>query len=231
MIEDPPLLTIRGDFPRPPPAHLASLAGVQTGFVADAMGGRGGLDHRIKPLVPLTAPLVGTAMTCHCGPADNLALFGALAWAQPGDILVAATDGFMGTAVAGDLLLGMARNRGLAGLVTDGLARDLAGIVAVGLPVFCAGLSPNSPARNGPGTVGMAVVLGGVRVESGDILVGDSDGIVVIPQSEAEAAIGRLAAVRAAEVALETEVRSGLGVPSFITSILASNRVRKLDGD
>ncbi|WP_374332157.1 RraA family protein, partial [Aestuariivirga sp.] len=184
-----------------------------------------------KPLVPLTAPLVGTAMTCHCGPADNLALFGALAWAQPGDILVAATDGFMGTAVAGDLLLGMARNRGLAGLVTDGLARDLAGIVAVGLPVFCAGLSPNSPARNGPGTVGMAVVLGGVRVESGDILVGDSDGIVVIPQSEAEAAIGRLAAVRAAEVALETEVRSGLGVPSFITSILASNRVRKLDGD
>jgi 4-hydroxy-4-methyl-2-oxoglutarate aldolase len=225
MIEDPPLLTLRGDFPRPPPGHLEALTGVQTGFVADAMGGRGGIDHRIKPIVPLTAPLLGTAMTCHCGPADNLALFGALASAQPGDILVAATDGFTGTAVTGDLLLGMARNRGLAGLVTDGLARDLAGIIAVGLPVFCAGLTPNSPARNGPGTVGLGVVLGGVRIESGDILVGDSDGVMVIPRGEAAAVIARLAAVRAAEAALEAEVRAGLGVPDFISSLLASGRV------
>lgn len=231
MIEDAPLLTIRGDFPRPTPGHLEALAGVQTGFVADAMGGRGGLDHRIKPLVPLAAPLVGTAMTCHCGPADNLALFGALASAQPGDILVAATDGFTSTAVAGDLLLGMARNRGVAGLVTDGLARDLAGIIAVGLPVFCAGLTPNSPSRSGPGTVGLAVVLGGVRVDSGDILVGDSDGIVIIPREEAEAVIARVAAVRAAEAVLEAEVKRGLGVPGFISSILAGDRIRTLGGD
>ena len=124
-------------------------------------------------------------MTCHCGPADNLAVFGALDAATSGDIIVAATDGFVGTAVTGDLVLGMARNKGLAGFVTDGLVRDVVGIEAVGLPVYCAGITPNSPARNGPGTVGFPVVMGGVAIAPGDILVGDRDGIVVVPRLEA----------------------------------------------
>ena len=64
-----------------------------------------------------------------------------MATAQPGDILVAATDGFTATAITGDLLVGMANNRGIRGLVTDGLVRDLAGILAVGLPVYCAGIT------------------------------------------------------------------------------------------
>jgi 4-hydroxy-4-methyl-2-oxoglutarate aldolase len=115
--------------------------------------------------------LVGVAVTCQCGPADNLALFAALATAQPGDILVAATDGFTATSVTGDLLVGMAKNRGIRGLVTDGLVRDVAGILAVGLPVYCAGITANSPVRNGPGTVGLPVVLGGATVSSGDLLI------------------------------------------------------------
>jgi len=228
MIDEPPLLTISGDFARPAPEQLAALAGVQTGFVVDAMGGRGALDHRIKPLAPLAAPLVGTAMTCHCGPADNLALFAALATARPGDVLVAATDAFTGTAVTGDLLLGMARNRGIAGLVTDGLARDLPGILAVGLPAFCAGLTPNSPVRNGPGTVGLPVVLGGVAVSAGDIIVADNDGVVVIPRDSAAEVITQIAAVRAAEAALDAAVKAGLELPDFVTSLLAGPRVRRL---
>ena len=228
MIEDPPLLSLRSAFARPAPEHLAALAGVQTGFVTDAMSGRGALDYRIKPLAPLSQPLIGTAMTCHCGPADNLALFGALASARPGDFLLAATDGFTGTAVTGDLLLGMARNRGIAGLVTDGLARDLAGILAVGLPVFCAGLTPNSPARNGPGTVGLPVVLGSVAVEAGDIIVADNDGVVVIPRSAAADVLARLQDVRTAEADLDAKVKAGLGVPGFISSVLDGPRVRRL---
>ena len=92
------------------------------------MDGRGALDHRIKPLEPMSKPMIGVAVTCHCGPADNLALFAALASARPGDILVAATDAFTATAIVGDLFMGMARNRGVAGLVTDGMVRDLVGI-------------------------------------------------------------------------------------------------------
>ena len=225
MIKDPPLLTIRREFPRPSAAVMKAFAGVPTGYVVDAMGGRGGLDYRIKPLAPQNAPLVGIAMTCHCGPADNLALFGAMATAQKGDILVAATDAFTATSVTGDLLLGMAKNRGLLGLVTDGLVRDLAGVLGVGLPVYCAGVTPNSPARNGPGTVGHPVTMGGMTIAPGDIVIGDNDGVVIIPLAQAEIVLGKLKDVKAAEAALEAKVKAGLEVPDFVQAILDSDRV------
>jgi 4-hydroxy-4-methyl-2-oxoglutarate aldolase len=228
VITDPPLLTIRRDFPRPSPELVAAFRGAMTGHVVDAMGGRGCLDYRIKPLDPGQSSLFGTAVTCHCGPADNLALFGALDVARPGDILVAGTDEFTATAITGDLLLGMAKNRGVAGFVTDGMVRDLVGVIGVGIPVFCAGLTANSPARNGPGTVGLPIVLGGVQIASGDILVGDRDGIVVVPQDRAAAVLQQLEAVRAAEVALEAKVKAGLEVPDFVQRILASDRVEEI---
>jgi 4-hydroxy-4-methyl-2-oxoglutarate aldolase len=228
MIKDPPVLTIRRNFPRPAAADIAAFAGVPTGYVIDALGGRGALDYRIKPLAPVKSVLVGVAVTCDCGPADNLALFGALEVAKAGDVLVAATDGFTATALVGDLFMGMARNRGIKGLVTDGLARDLPGILGVGLPIYCAGITPNSPARNGPGTVGLPVVLGGVTVESGDIIVGDLDGVVVVRQNQAAAVIEKLAEVRAAEAALEAKVKGGLEVPDFIKAVLASGRVAEI---
>lgn len=229
MIKDPPVLTICRSFPRPAPAEIAAFADVPTGYVVDALGGRGALDYRIKPLAPVKSVLVGTAITCHCGPADNLALFAAMAAAKAGDVLVAATDAFTATAVTGDLLLGMARNRGVRGLVTDGLVRDLAGILGVGLPVYCAGVTANSPARNGPGTVGLPVVVGGVTVNSGDLIIGDSDGIVVVRRDDAAAVIEKLAAVRAAEADLEAKVKAGLEVPEFIKAVLASDRVVEIE--
>jgi len=225
MIKDPPLLRIRRKFPRPSKKTLAAFAGVPTGFVTDAMNGRGALDYRIKPLAPAQEVMVGVAMTCHCGPADNLALFGALATAEPGDVLLAATDGFTETSVTGDLLLGMAKNRGLKGIVTDGVARDVPGILAVGLPLYCTGVNPNSPARNGPGTVGHPIVIGGVSVMPGDIVIGDGDGIVIVPRVDIEAVLKRLVDVKAAEATLDAKVKAGLEVPDFIKAILASDRV------
>jgi 4-hydroxy-4-methyl-2-oxoglutarate aldolase len=228
MIKDPPVLRVRREFARPSSELLDAFAGVPTGHLVDAMGGHGCLDYRIKPLADAAAVMVGTAMTCHTGPADNLALFGALHRARPGDVLIAATDGFTGTAVTGDLLLGMARNKGVAGFVTDGLVRDLVGILAVGLPVYCTGLTANSPVRNGPGTVGFPIVIGGVPIAPGDIVVGDRDGVVIVPLAEAPAVVKKLAQVRAAEASLEALVRGGLEVPDFVTSILESDRVEEV---
>jgi regulator of RNase E activity RraA len=229
MIVDPPLLTIRANFPRPEARFVAAFAGAQTGNVVDAMGGSGALDFAIKPLEPASKVMIGVALTCNCGPGDNIALFGALSIAEPGDILVAATGAFKGAAVTGDLMLGMAHNRGIAGLVTDGLVRDVAGALAVGLPVYCAGVSPNSPARNGPGTVGEPIDLGGLRIESGDILVGDRDGVVVVPRARAAAVVEVLATVRAAEAALEAKIVAGLEIPEFVEAILNSDRVVRID--
>lgn len=229
MIEDPPVMTIRRGFGRPAADIVAALTGVPTGNLVDAMGGRGALDHRIKPVLGGDPAFCGVAVTCQAGPADNLALFGALEVAQAGDVMVAGTDAFEGTAVIGDLLLGMARNRGMVAFVTDGLVRDLDGLEGVGIPVFCRGVSPNSPARNGPCTVGLPVTLGGVAVASGDIVAGDRDGVVVVPREHAEAVVEALAAVRAAERDLEAKVQAGLEIPDFIRELLDSGRVRYLD--
>ncbi|MSP05509.1 MAG: RraA family protein [Acetobacteraceae bacterium] len=225
MIDNPPLLSIHRGFARPDRALVVAFRGAQTSHLCDAMDGRGALDWRIKPLDPTNAGFVGVAMTAHAYPADIVAMFGALAEAQPGDVIVCANDAFTGTAVFGDLAAGMMRNKGVSAFVTDGLARDKAGIIVTGLPVFCQGISPNSPARNGPGVVGAPVTLGGVHVCPGDIIVGDADAVVVVPQGSATEVLARLRAVQAAELETEKKVRDGLVIPSFMVDILASARI------
>lgn len=234
MIEDAPILTVRRDFPRPAKEQIARLAGVPIGYLVDCMDGSGALDWRIKALAETYAPgpapmILGPAVTCFCGPADNLAVFGAVAAARPGDVIVAATEQHTGCALIGDLLLGMAKNAGAAGVVTDGLVRDVAGILEVGLPVYSMGVSPNSPARNGPGTVGLPIVIGGVRVEPGDLVAADRDGVVIVPRGEVERVAAKLDEVRKAEAGLLAKVKGGLAVPDFIKSLLDSPRTRRLD--
>ncbi|MGO4722612.1 MULTISPECIES: RraA family protein [unclassified Inquilinus] len=229
MIDDPPLLTIRRRFARPDPTLVDALRGVQTGFVVDGMDGSGALHHRIKPIDPALAGFVGVAVTCDCGPADNLALFAALDIAGPGDVLVCATNAYEGTAVVGDLMAGMARNKGVVALVTDGLVRDQIGLRQVGLPVFAAGVTPNSPARQGPGAAGLPIMVGGVSVASGDVLVGDLDGVVVIPRERLAAVVERLVVIREKEAALDAAVRGGLTMSDFARRILDSDRVRSVD--
>lgn len=209
MIENPPQLTVHRGHRRPSQALLDAFRGAQTSHLADAMEGRGAVDWRIKPLDPANASFVGPALTAHAYPADIVGMIGSAMEAQAGDVIMCANDGFTGTAVIGDLAAGMMRNKGVAAFVTDGLARDKAGIIAAGLPLFAAGISPNSPAANGPGTVGAPVVLGGVHVRSGDIVVGDADSVVVIPLDRAEAVLARLRAIQAAEAGAEAQVKAG----------------------
>ena len=99
--------------------------------------------------------------------------------------MVIETGDYEFASVVGDLLLGMARNKGLVACVTDGLVRDIDGIDKVGMPVFARGLSPNSPFKDGPGEIGLSVVIGGLAIHSGDILVGDKNGVAVVPRERA----------------------------------------------
>jgi 4-hydroxy-4-methyl-2-oxoglutarate aldolase len=229
MIDDPPVLTIRRKFQRPEQSLLEAFAATPTGFLVDAMAGHGALDRRIKPLPGTPMRFVGSALPCSNGPADNLALCAAVSFCMPGDVLVAATDGFTGCSVVGDLLLGIAQNRGAVAFVTDGLIRDITDIQALAFPAFAAGVSPNSPARNGPGTVGLPVVCGGLPVAAGDIVVGDPDGVVIVPREQAAAVLTRLEAVRANEAKMLKAVRGGLREPGFVAAILTSDRVRYVD--
>lgn len=230
MIEDPPLLEIGPPFARPDAATVAAFRDTPTSFIVDALGGRGALDWRIKPVGPAAA-FAGVAFTCHCGPADNLALCAAVAECEPGAVIVVATGGYTGTAVIGDLLLGIAQNRGATAFVTDGLVRDRNDIAALSLPCFAAGVSANSPARNGPGSVGLPVICGGVRVCAGDIIIGDTDGVAVVPAGRAAATAAKLGQVRASEAALLAKVRDGLTEVEFVTELLRSGKVRRTGRD
>ena len=121
--------------------------------------------------------------------------------------------------------MGMARNCKVAGLVTDGLARDPEGIRQVGLPVFCRGVTPNSPVRNGPGTIGFPVVVGGVKVESGDIIAADSEGVVVIPQKELAQVLQRIPEIQSAEKRTEQAVAEGMKMLDSVRELLNSDKV------
>jgi 4-hydroxy-4-methyl-2-oxoglutarate aldolase len=207
MIEEP-LPLVFAPFVDRPPADVIERFRAPTSFIVDAMNGAGALDWRIKRLVG--GSLVGVALTCDCGPLDNLAFMAALAECKAGDVLVVATGGYVGAAVTGDLLMYVARNRGAAGFVTDGLVRDLDDLETVGLPTFAMGVTPNSPQRRGPGSVGLPIVCGGVTVASGDVVVGDRDGVVVVPRARIDETLQNLERVKTIEAATLERVRAGL---------------------
>jgi 4-hydroxy-4-methyl-2-oxoglutarate aldolase len=229
VITERPLLTIRRKFPRPEARSVARFAGAATVHLVDAMGGRGALGHRIKAVSPAADEFAGTALTCYAGPDDTLAILAALELAQPGDVIVAATEGFQGSAVVGDLFAATARTSQVAAIVTDGLARDSAGIAEAGLPVFASGVSPNSAARSGPGTVGLPVDISGVLISPGDVVVGDQDGVVVVRQDDLDTVHEQLEAVRAAEASYPTGPDGEVRVPDYVRTLLESEQVRYLD--
>jgi len=228
MLGDPPVVTLKRRIERPSAAQVASLKGVPTGFVVDLMMGQGAIDQRIKPLWPksvFTAPV----LTADCGPRDNLGLLVALEVAEPGDVIALATGGFEDTAVLGDHVAAMAKNKGVVAFVTDGLARDVDGLIEVGFPVYCAGISPNSPYKSGPCEVGTSVTLGGVAVTSGDLMVGDRDGVVVVPKDRIDQVAAGLADIQAKEDEMGKLIEEGLSAPGFIKDLLASDQTRLLD--
>ncbi|WP_417271327.1 RraA family protein [Celeribacter sp.] len=212
MIEAPALLTIHRNTRRPTAAQIARFKDMPSAFVADAMSGRGCLATAIGPIGggrDYPCNVVGPALVADNSAGDLLATGAALNILQKGDIVVAAVDGYQGSAAAGDLVMGMMKNAGAAGFVTDGPMRDYEGIVAVGLPAYCTGLNANSPYGNGPGTVGAGAVVGGVRIETGDLLVCDSNGVVVVPFDKIDAVADAAHAVKNAEAEFEVQVQSG----------------------
>ena len=186
MIGDPVALIIRRTIERAPARLVRRIAKAQTSFIADAQQGWGCLHYSIKGLTP-KQKFAGTAVTASGGPRDNLAAMAMLDYVKKGDVLVIATGEDESGAVVGDHWAAIAKQAGAVGIVTDGLVRDAAGIEKLGPPTFARGLSPNAGYRNGPGEVNGVVSVGGITVTPGDIVVGDRDGVVVVPRESAEA--------------------------------------------
>jgi 4-hydroxy-4-methyl-2-oxoglutarate aldolase len=223
-----PTITVRRNHPRPEPDLLDPFREAPVCWVVDAMGRRGALDTAIRPLTTRKR-IFGTALTVDASPRDHNTPWAALAFARPGDVVVIRTQQQEPHAVCGDNILTMARNAGVVGLVTDGFVRDLAGIEPLELAVFARGISPNSPSVAGPCSIGLPIVLGGVAIDSGDLVMADEEGVCVVPQAALAATAEALVAVREKEARMERAVKAGQKLPDWVAAALASPRVRYLD--
>jgi RraA family protein len=153
--------------------------------------------------------ILGPACTVRVFPGDNLMVHKSLDIAKPGDIVVVDAGASPMNAVLGDLVTTKARHRGIAGFVVDGLVRDIDGILDVGIPVFARGVTPIGPLHRGPGEVNYPIQCGGIVVHPGDIIVGDMNGVVVVPMEVAENILQRLRARKETEAEYLAAVKRG----------------------
>jgi 4-hydroxy-4-methyl-2-oxoglutarate aldolase len=199
---------INWDVERPSRENVAHLAGLAAATLSDAMGRQNSMDHTMKPLWR-GARLCGPAVTVKAYACDNLMPHKAMQIAQPGDVLVISAGGHLESALWGDLLTKSAKARGLAGVVIDGGVRDRDDIEALGFPVFSTAVVPGGTYRTNPGSINVPVTVAGAVVEHGDVVVGDADGVVVVPRVTAESTIARARAIAAREVELTERVNRG----------------------
>lgn len=203
------------------PETIRRLGRLPVPVIGDALGRFGCMHSSIKPLSD-TMRLAGPALTVQTYRADNLMCHVALEMAHPGDILVVDACAFRETGLWGSLMTAMARKKSLGGLVVDGGVRDKLEIVEMGFPVFAAGVSPMGGFKDSPGSVNVPVACGGVSVSPGDVVVGDADGVVVVPAAMAEAVAEAAENVVRKEETLARKIQDGeslfdlLGLPAVV---------------
>jgi regulator of RNase E activity RraA len=204
-----PGFTIVKSFERADAQLVDQFRGLAAANISDVQGKQGTLDARIKPVYQPMEHLCGTAFTVKARPGDNLLATKAIHLARPGDVIVIAGAFDMTLSVWGGVMAAMARQKGIAGVVTDGLVRDVAEIRASGLPVFAIGLTPVGPTKEGAGQINLPISCGGVVVNPGDIIVGDEDGVVAVPRQEAAAVLERTHARMRLETAWFEQIARG----------------------
>jgi len=176
------------DVPRPPADLVDAFRGKAAANLADAMGRFHFMDPGIVSRTGL--PLCGVAVTVNARPGDNLMIHKALEMAQPGDVIVVSTNGNTTSAVFGEIMGHTAAGVGLGGIVVDGAIRDVDGLEALNLPAFSRAVTPGGGDKDGPGEINVPIACGNTVVMPGDIIVGDEDGVTVVPREDAPQVLG-----------------------------------------
>lgn len=165
-------------------ALLEALGGIPTPLLSDNMSRLFAAGPALRPMHRGT-PLLGFAVTVLTRPGDNLMVHKAIDLSGPGDVIVVDAGGDLTNAIIGEIMLTLAQKRGIAGFVIDGAIRDLDAIARGDLPVFARGVTHRGPYKDGPGEINGPVRVGGQVVASGDVIVGDADGVLAVPRGAA----------------------------------------------
>ena len=197
------------DVPQVDDALLTRLRSLPAANLGDAQDRLNVMTADIHPIWP-GARIIGPAFTVLTRPGDNLAIHAALTYARTGDVLVVAGGGHCDRALIGELIGGRARTLGIAGFVIDGAVRDAEGLAAYGIPVFASSISAAGPFKDGPGALGVPVAVAGVAVLPGDLIVGDTDGVVVISRDHAEQVVVKAESIRDTETAKRQKIEDEL---------------------
>lgn len=201
--------------PRADAGDVAALAEFGVATVHEAIGRTGYLGPSIRP-VYLGSRISGTAVTVVCWPGDNLMIHAAVEQCQPGDVLVVTTTSPCSDGAFGELLATSLQHRGVRGLVSTGGVRDVAELHAMNFPVFCAAVSAQGTVKATAGAVNIPVSIGGQRIAPGDAIVGDDDGVVVVPRSATASALTAAGARAQKEDATRAAFRRGeLGLDRY----------------
>jgi len=189
---------------------MVGLAAHSTATIHEAYGGRGALPSALRPVDP-NRPLAGRALTVECAAGDNLWLHRALLEAAAGDVLVCTVAGAYEHGYWGEVLTVAAQKRGISGLVIDGGVRDAGRIEALGFPVFARRLCIRGTSKHpdAPGSVGRTVSFDDCIVRTGDLIVGDRDGLVAVSSGDVETVLKVSAERDAIELAVMDRLRAG----------------------
>ncbi|MDO4547645.1 MAG: RraA family protein [Clostridia bacterium] len=175
------------DYARPDKAVVEAFRGMPVANIDDNMNRTAAVCSDIKPIGAGKGQMLGTAFTIKVAQGDNLMFHKAMDMAKPGDVIMIDAGGMTERSIFGSLMATYCKTRGIVGIVVDGSIRDCDEIAELkDFHVYARGITPNGPYKNGPGELRGEITLGGVVVHPGDIVVGDSDGVLVLRPEEAE---------------------------------------------
>jgi regulator of RNase E activity RraA len=221
-----PGFRIRLEIDRPPGELIERIGAFDTPAISDLMNRLYSMVPAIKNVCDPSLRILGPACTVKVYPGDNLMVHKSLDVAKPGDVVVVDTSASSLTAVLGDLVSTKARHRGISGFVVDGLIRDLPAIRGLGdFPVFARGVTPIGPLHRGPGELNYPISAGGIVVQPGDIVIGDANGVVVVPQELAPEMVRRLEERRAVEADYTAAVARGEFSNEWVDAALRESEV------
>jgi 4-hydroxy-4-methyl-2-oxoglutarate aldolase len=186
---------------------IEGFRGLASPNLADAMGRFNFMDPGIVTRTRI--PVCGPAVTVNCRPADNLMVHKALQIAQPGDVVVVATGGNTVSAVFGGLMCEAATATGIGGIVVDGAIRDIEDLTRLGFPAFSRTVCPGGCDKDGPGEINVPISCGNAVVCPGDIIVGDGDGLAVVPYAHADEVLAQVKQLVDRERARVKEIHAG----------------------